>query len=139
MAYRDKFLKKLDQTERALKKLKEIKTLKGKLDEEILYEVSAKRFEYTFEVLWKTIKLFLSEEGIDCNSPLECFKQFYKVVKLEEKYGKYIPKVVRFRNEIVHIYNFDTAKFIYENLEEYVIPLFDEIVKNLRNNSQYLS
>ncbi len=51
MAYRNRFLKKLDQTERALKKLKEIKTLKDKLDEEALYEVSAKRFEYTFEVL----------------------------------------------------------------------------------------
>ena len=139
MAYRDRFLKKLDQTERVLKKFREIKTLKGKLDKEILYEVSAKRFEYTFEVLWKTIKLFLNKEGIDCNSPLECFKQFYKVAKLEEKYGKYIPKVVRFRNEMVHIYNFDTAKFIYENLEDYVIPLFEEMVKNLRNNSQYLS
>ncbi|WP_274542096.1 hypothetical protein [Hydrogenivirga caldilitoris] len=39
--------------------LKEVPALEGSLEKKILYEVSAKRFEYNYEVLWKTARLFL--------------------------------------------------------------------------------
>ncbi len=132
MAYRERFLKKLNQTKRAFEKLKEIENLKDELEEEILYEVAAKRFEYTFEILWKTLKLYLQEQGIECNSPLRCFKEFYKISKLNPKYEEDIPKIIRLRNEVVHIYDFQTAKFIYDNLEKVVIPVFQEILNKLR-------
>lgn len=132
MAYRERFLKKLNQTKRAFEKLKEIENLKDELDEEILYEVAAKRFEYTFETLWKTLKLYLQKQGIECNSPLRCFKEFYKISKLNPKYEEDIPKIIRLRNEVVHIYDFQTAKFIYDNLEKVVIPVFQEILNKLR-------
>ncbi|EDP74087.1 HI0074 family nucleotidyltransferase substrate-binding subunit [Hydrogenivirga sp. 128-5-R1-1] len=132
MAYRERFLKKLDQTKRAFEKLKEIENLKDELDEEILYEVAAKRFEYTFETLWKTLKLYLQKQGIECNSPLRCFKEFYKIAKLNPKYEEHVPKIIRLRNEVVHIYDFQTAKFIYDNLEKVVIPVFQEILNKLR-------
>jgi len=32
------------------------------------------RFEFTFELLWKTLKIFLGEEGIECRSPKECLR-----------------------------------------------------------------
>ncbi len=108
--------------------------MKEHLEEEILYGISAKRFEYTFESLWKTIKAFLIEEKrIECNSPMDCFKQFYKIMKLSENFEEKIPKTVRFRNEIVHIYDYDKAEFIYNKLENIVIPLFDEILKKMND------
>jgi nucleotidyltransferase substrate binding protein (TIGR01987 family) len=134
MACGERVLKKLDQSKKAFGKLKEIDKLKEKLEDEILYEVSAKRFEYTFESLWKTIKTFLiNEKGIECNSPMDCFKQFYKVMELPERFEEKIPKAVRFRNEIVHIYDYHRAEFIYNNLEQIVIPLFEEIIKKIDN------
>ena len=137
MACGERILKKLTQTEKTFRKLKEIESLTDELKDEILYEVSAKRFEYTFESLWKTVKVFLEEEkGIICNSPMDCFKQFYKTMNLDEKFEDKIPKTVRFRNEIMHIYDYETAEFIYKNLENNVIPLFEEIIVNIKNYCQ---
>ncbi len=121
MACGKRILKKLNQTEKAFRKLKGIESLTDELDDEILYEVSAKRFEYTFESLWKTV---LEEKGIISSSPMDCFKQFYKTMNLDEKFEDKIPKTVKFRNEIVHIYDYETAEFIYKNLENNVIPHF---------------
>ncbi len=137
MACGERVSKKLTQSEKAFQKLKEIRDLADELEDEILYEVSAKRFEYTFESLWKTIKVFLEEQkGIECNSPMDCFKQFYRTMNLDEKYEDKIPKTVRFRNEIVHLYDYETAEFIYENLEHVVVPLFEEIINKMKDFCQ---
>ncbi len=78
MACGERVSKKLAQTERALKKLKELGGLESELDREILHEVAAKRFEYTYESLWKTARLFLLEnKGLECNSPRRPFQIAY--------------------------------------------------------------
>jgi len=79
-------------------KLKEIENYEGKLEKEILYEVAAKRFEYTYESLWKLLRLYLLElKGLECNSPMDCFKTFYdfivrRVFPLLEKILKVVEK-----------------------------------------------
>jgi len=134
MACGERVLRKIAQSEKAFSKLKEINKLENQLEKEILYEVAAKRFEYTFESLWKTVKLFLQEQkGIECNSPMDCFKWIYKSMNLSSAYEDKIPKTVRFRNELVHIYDYETAEFIYYNLEEIVIPLFEEILDKIKS------
>jgi len=125
-----RLIRKLRQTLRAFNRLKEIKNYEGYLEREILYEVAAKRFEYTFESLWKLLRLYLLElKGLECNSPMDCFKTFYQLGVLGEEEGKLIPKVVRKRNEIVHIYDFLLAEDIYRFILSEVIPLFEKILK----------
>lgn len=34
-----------------------------------------KRFEFTFELFWKTIKMLLEYEGFDCAGPRSCIKE----------------------------------------------------------------
>ena len=112
-----------------------MKDLQGTLPTEILYEVTAKRFEYTYEVLWKTARLFLLEEkGIECNSPMDCFKSLYSVGLIDEKCSEDIPKIVRMRNSIVHIYDFSLAEDLFKFVKDKVIPVFGGIVKTLREN-----
>jgi nucleotidyltransferase substrate binding protein (TIGR01987 family) len=36
------------------------------------------RFEFTFELLWKTLRLFLLQEGISIRSPKEAHKETYR-------------------------------------------------------------
>ncbi len=110
-----------------------MKDLKGSLPREILYEVTAKRFEYTYESLWKTIRLFLLEEkGIECNSPMDCFKSLYSVGLIDDKYSEDIPGIVRMKNNIVHIYDFSLAEDVFSFVTEKVIPAFEDIIHNLR-------
>ena len=134
-----RLIRKLRQTLRAFNRLKEIKNYEGYLEREILYEVAAKRFEYTFESLWKLLRLYLLElKGLECNSPMDCFKTFYQLGVLGEEEGKLIPKVVRKRNEIVHICDFLFAEDIYRFILSEVIPLFEKILKVVEKDCENL-
>lgn len=37
------------------------------------------RFEFTFELFWKTLKLHLDQEGIIVGTPKQCFKEAYRL------------------------------------------------------------
>ncbi len=115
--------------------MKELENLEGTLPKEILYEVSAKRFEYTYESLWKTIRLFLLEEkGIECNSPMDCFKSLYAVGLIDERYSEEIPRIVRMRNRVVHIYDFSLAEEVFVFVKDKVIPTFEAIIGRIRES-----
>jgi nucleotidyltransferase substrate binding protein (TIGR01987 family) len=59
----------------AVKRLDEgIKQAKNQLDQDGVIQ----RFEFTFELLWKTLKLFLTNEGILTNSPKEALKAAFR-------------------------------------------------------------
>lgn len=58
--------------QRALLTLEEV--LKLPLDT-VVRDASIQRFEYTFEAVWKLLKVYLqSQEGIVCASPKSCFR-----------------------------------------------------------------
>jgi len=135
MACGKRVLEKLAQTERAFKKLKEVEGLQNKLDKDILYELAAKRFEYTYESLWKTIRLFLLEEkGLECNSPMDCFKALYSVGFINEDVAEVVPRIVRMRNHIVHIYDFSVAQDTFYFIRDRVVPVFEHILGKLKEN-----
>ena len=71
--------------QKALKQLEEgAKQAKDQLDNDGVIQ----RFEFTFELAWKTIKLFLVNEGIITKSPKEALKEAFKfgLIKDEESF-----------------------------------------------------
>ncbi|RME09431.1 MAG: hypothetical protein D6804_05880 [Aquificota bacterium] len=137
MACGERLLKKLAQTEKALKKLEGVRALEERLEEELLYEVATKRFEYTFESLWKTIRLFLLEKkGLECNSPMDCLKGFYSVGLLSREVAEKIAKTVRLRNEVVHIYDFSLGERAYVDINSTALPLFRAVVERIKEECQ---
>ncbi len=130
MAYRERLRKKFEDFERTVDKLSELPGLN--LEEEILYEVTVKRLEYTFEVFWKLIKLILEAKGKLCSTPIDCFKNYFLSGKITEKDYQELVRFTRIRNEIVHIYDFSTAKEVYSYAIKNLLPLlqkFREILK----------
>ncbi len=78
MAFSEKYLKRFASFEKALKKFQDFLSLN--LELEILIEVASKRFEYTFETMWKVLKLYLMEvKGIECISAMDCIKAAIKM------------------------------------------------------------
>jgi len=126
MAYRQRLDKKFKDFQRALDKILELSH--KDLEKEILYEVTAKRLEYTFEILWKLTKLLLEAKGLLCYSPLECFKALYQEGLIDEKLYKNLVHLTRMRNTIVHVYDFSTAEYIYI----YTIKELKELLVNIR-------
>ncbi|MBU2599094.1 nucleotidyltransferase substrate binding protein, partial [bacterium] len=111
-----KFQRAFEKFEKAFNKYKEVvgsPQLFNFLNEELIVEISTNRFEYTFEILWKTLKEYLKLEGIDCSTPLRCFNEAFKAGLINEKYEGIFIDMIEKRNEIVHIYDLDQAKSIY--------------------------
>lgn len=83
--------------------------------------------------MWKTARLFLLEQkGVECNTPMDCFKGLYSAGLIDKRFESIIPKIVRFRNQIVHIYDFSLAEYVYDFIVRTVIEAFEHIIRKLR-------
>lgn len=97
----------------ALKRLGEALVLEKN---DIVRDSAIQRFEFNFELAWKTIKAYLEEQGVSCTSPRECFREAYHQGLIE--YENIWLEMIEMRNEIVHTYNIKTAEKIYARLNE---------------------
>ncbi|MDJ0625196.1 MAG: HI0074 family nucleotidyltransferase substrate-binding subunit [Candidatus Caenarcaniphilales bacterium] len=77
------------------------------------------RFEYCFELSWKTLKLVLNRRGITekINSPKSCFQRSFLdgLIENEEAWLK----MLQGRNLSTHTYNKQIADEIYISLPQY--------------------
>jgi len=98
--------------------------------EEFLIEITTKRFEYTYEALWKTIKEFLRLRGLECNSPKSCFKEAFKEGIILEEDEETVFDMIVLRNQLVHIYDEEMAREIYSKIKD---KKFLTVFKNIIN------
>ncbi|MCD6505662.1 nucleotidyltransferase substrate binding protein [Candidatus Poribacteria bacterium] len=112
----DKLRRTFERFERAFRKYEEVvKTpaLFSFLSKELLIEVTTKRFEYTYESMWQSLREYLRGLGMEVNSPLRCFKEAFKEGLIPEENEGMFSEIVRKRNEIVHIYDEEKAQEIF--------------------------
>lgn len=122
----------LEDFEQAIKRLAE--SLEQEKTEFIRDSV-IKRFEFTFDLAWRTIKSYLEEEiKIKCNSPRSCIKEAYAQKLID--YDKFWLDLADLRNEAVHIYSEDRAEFIYGRMPE-VLKKFKELHKNIKKDLEH--
>lgn len=85
------------------------------------------RFEYTFELTWKTLKKILRFKGIEANSPRDVFREAAKNNLIDEPliWFNFLQK----RNLTSHTYNEEYAEEIVE-----ILPIFEKEVDRIINN-----
>ncbi len=96
----------MERFEKLFKKFREIVenlVLLEFFKEEFLIEITTKRFEYTFESMWKVVKEFLRNKGISCNSPKSCFTELVKEGTVSQDYEKTLSEMILIRNSLVHV------------------------------------
>ncbi len=131
MAYSRKLERKIANLEKAFSNLHQSQFFDYEF--QVKAEVVTKRFEYTFEALWKTLKLFLNQEkGLECYSPTDCLKSAYQTGMIPEEYEQDFIRMVRKRNEIVHIYNEPVAYEIYNCIVPRFIEAIGTVVEELK-------
>lgn len=131
MAYSPKLQRKIANLEKAFLKLEESRSFNYEF--QINVEVACKRFEYTFEALWKALRLFLLEEkGLECYSPMDCLKTAFQVGLIPPENEQDFIAMVRRRNDIVHIYNEEVAAEIYDLIISRFISAIGVVVESLR-------
>ena len=122
----------LDKLGNAIQRLEEgVKKSKDQLDRDGVIQ----RFELTFELLWKTLRLFLLEEGIITKSPKDSLKEGFKfgLIKNEETFLDMLED----RNQTSHIYSEEVSIEIFNRIKtDHLKPLktiLNEIKRSTEN------
>lgn len=89
------------------------------------------RFEFTFELFWKTIKILLAEEGFECAGPRSCIKEGARRGFLVD--GEMLLDMLEDRNKMSHIYDELTAKEIFKRIKEDYVGLISRNIKIFEN------
>jgi nucleotidyltransferase substrate binding protein (TIGR01987 family) len=111
---------------RALKQLEiGVAAAKDRLDHDGVIQ----RFEFTFELLWKTLKIFLEDKGIETKSPKDALKEAFRMGLLVEE-GVYLD-MLKDRNKTSHIYDKEEANKIFRRIKKKYLPRMKSLLANL--------
>ncbi|MHC1630967.1 MAG: HI0074 family nucleotidyltransferase substrate-binding subunit [Methanotrichaceae archaeon] len=99
------------------------------LELDIVLDAVIQRFEFTFEMAWKSVKLAAKAVGYDCKSPKGCLKLAYRMgwIKDEERWLELLEAI----NLTSHTYNQETAMDVYETVKENY-EVFNSLLNELR-------
>ncbi len=125
---------KLNEFRKSIDSLKEVLS---KEKNDIIRDSVIKRFEYCFELCWKTSKVFLSDKfGVSVFSPKECFRELRKNGLISDEQTELFLKMCNDRNEIIHIYNEDLSDEIYEKIAGKYYDLLEGVCGALENGGK---
>ena len=85
------------------------------------------RFEFTFELAWKTMKDCLEELPIMENR--EIIKEAFSVGLIDN--GEVWIDMMLSRNELSHLYDEETSRKIYDNIKEIYILEINKLIQKL--------
>ena len=74
------------------------------------------RFEFTFELLWKALKIVLEGEGIECLTPKDCLKSAFRIGLVEDE--QVVLDMLEDRNKTSHIYAKQESEEIFKKIKE---------------------
>ena len=128
---------KVDNLVYALNKLEmaftRLQQAAGRVVDDLDRDGVIQRFEFTFELLWKTAKIFLEYEGFRCAGPRSCIKEGVRREILSE--GEVLLDMLEDRNKTTHIYDEHTAEEIFERIKNKYVPV---IASNIRQLAEQL-
>ena len=95
----------------------------------IIRDAAIQRFEFTFELIWKTLKAYLEEKGEkDLFFPKDAIRSAFRA-KLVEDDPLWL-EMVDTRNETSHIYSEALAQKSYKKFSAY-LPLIRKLIDKL--------
>ena len=117
-----------EQFKDAYSRLKEAINIKEESD--IKRDAVIKRFEFTYELLWKTYKKIARLQKLDCFNPKACFQFAFKSGLIEDE--ELFLEIIDARNKTTHVYSEQEAKEIYHFIKEKVINAFDAAEERIK-------
>lgn len=88
------------------------------------------RFEFTFEILWKTIKLFLKHQGVDVKTPRECLKEAFRIGIIDDEEN--FLDMLEDRNVTTHLYDKEESEQIFIRIKNNYILSFENVLDKLK-------
>lgn len=123
----------IDQFEKACTRLKE--AAEEPLGD-IPRDATIRRFEFTFELMWKALKVYLVYMGRQAKTPREAFKEAFKQGMLSNE-GVFL-NMLDDRNLSSHTYKESLAKEIYQRIKEEYIVTMEALISELKRRAGLL-
>ena len=89
------------------------------------------RFEYTFELAWKTLKDYLESKGVVTKFPRETLKHSFQTEIIEQ--GEVWLDMLEKRNLLAHTYDEKNFKLALETILNLYYPEIDKLYRFLKN------
>ena len=126
----NRYEQRLKDFENAFMKLKEGTQKENPDDLEI--DGVLQRFEFTFELAWKTLKDYMEYQGFSnrIGSPREIIQQAFKHGIIED--GETWIKMMLSRNALSHLYDENTSRKIYKEIKKQYIELLEALIEKLK-------
>lgn len=105
--------------------MKVLKKAKDQLDNEGVIH----RFEFTFELMWKTLRQFLLSEGIITNSTREALKEAFRFGLISDE--ECFIDMLEDRNQTSHIYSEEISKSILNRIKKNYLPVLKKLSAEL--------
>ncbi|MBI4647135.1 MAG: nucleotidyltransferase substrate binding protein [Bacteroidia bacterium] len=87
------------------------------------------RFEFTFELLWKGLKVFLELQGIRCATPKDCLRGGFKAGLIENE--DVFLKMLEDRNKTSHLYDQTESERIFKGIQDSYLPQMENLASRL--------
>ena len=99
--------------------------------DDIVRDAVIKRFEFTFELTWKTLQTTLQEEGMDFVGVKTVFRNAAKIglIHTPEVWFTYLEA----RNLTTHSYDLEVAEKVYTTAREFSASV-EELLTNLKRS-----
>ena len=105
-------------------------------DSELVRDATIQRFEFTFESVWKALKLYLEHQGHECGGPRQTLKTaFAENLILSEMEADVWIQMLEDRNLTTHAYDEHLAKNIYEHVVKDYAAMLAEMDRRLHDLS----
>lgn len=110
--------------ERFIERQAEVRNAAARLHEAVVAPESAivrdaviQRFEFSFELVWKALKLYLERQGHECGGPRPTLKKAFAegIIATPEEADVWLP-MLEDRNLTSHAYDEALATRIYQNV-----------------------
>ena len=89
------------------------------------------RFEFCLELLWKTLKIFLENEGIQCKSPKSTIKEAFQFQLIQDE--EIWLEILEDRNLTSHIYDEKESREIFNRIKNHYVTEFNQVLQKLKN------
>lgn len=99
-----------------------------KQKDEYIRDSAIKRFEFTYELMWKTLKAHLEEKGVKVFTPRDVLKSSFQAGLIDDNPLWMV--MIDTRNATSHVYNEKMAEGVYADLPRY-LPLLKSLSETL--------
>jgi nucleotidyltransferase substrate binding protein (TIGR01987 family) len=130
---KERFIERLDDVHNSVARLADAVAAP---ESELVRDATIQRFEFTFESVWKALKLYLEHQGHECGGPRQTLKTaFAENLILSEQEADVWFTMLDDRNLTTHAYDENLAKNIYGHVVKDYATMLAEMNRRLHDLS----